>query len=328
MKSKNWPQYLLGTVVIVCSLVLLAALTSALSGSSWQKNGRKLEIDFHDATGIKVHSVVKFAGKTAGSVADTRYLTPAERLKAKDRLNAVRVTVRLDPGVPPLLSDLTARLDAETLLGEKFIALASTNPDAQPLPEGVVIQGSDVTSIDSLTRSAQVAIETVTEILDKLKSDYPALIPRLADLLNQGNSLLTQSSNLVSNVDLTVLNANGAVTKLKVDYAELIPKLSALLSQGNGIATNADGALKKVSALLERVDGVVKTNEGDLGKILEELRIVSQNLKVISTYTKTLTATLAEKPSRLIWGGGKKNELPTEKEILESKQPLPVGPKK
>src|SRR6185436_17336097 len=110
--------------------------------------------------------------------------------------------------------------------------------------------------------------------------------------------------------------------------AELIPKLNSLFNQGKGIATNADLAMLKINALVDRLDGVIKTNEGDLAKILEELRVVSQNLKVITTHAKTLTATLAEKPSRLIWGGGKKNELPAEKEILESKQPFPVGPKK
>ncbi len=327
MKSRNWSQYLIAVAVMVCSLVLLAALTFALSGYSWQKSGRQLEIEFHDATGIKLHSPVKFAGKTAGSVAGIRYLSPAERLKATDRLNAVRVTIRLDDEVPQLPSDLTARLDAETILGEKFIALKAGSPDAQPLPAGAVIQGEEVTSIDALTRSAQTAIETVNEILTKFNSDYPDLVPRLAELLSQGNSLLTQGSNLVNNTDSAILNANEAVTKFKADYAEFIPKLDSLLTQGKGIATNVDLTLQKVAVLVDRVDGVVKTNEGDLAKILEELRVVSQNLKVITTYTKALTATLAEKPSRLIWGS-KKNELPAEQKILESPGPVLFAPPK
>lgn len=323
MRPGSRSQYVIGLTVVACSLVLLAALTFALSGYSWKKGGRKIEIEFRDATGIKPRSAVKFAGKTAGSVAEIRYLGLAERSEARDRMNAVRITVRLDNDVPPLATDVTARLDAETLLGEKFIALTPGRPDAPPLPEGAVIQGGEVSSIDRLTRSAQATIESVNEILTRFKSDYPALVPRLAELISQGNSILAQGSNLVNNVDGTVLNASEVLTRLKADYAELIPKLNSFLDQAKRIATNADLAMEKVNALVERVDGVVKTNEDDLAKILDELRVVSQNLKVISTHTKTLTATLAEKPSSLIWGR-KKNELPDEKTILESSEPIPV----
>jgi ABC-type transporter Mla subunit MlaD len=313
----------IGLTVVACSLVLLAALTFALSGYSWKKGGRKLEIEFRDATGIKPRSSVKFAGKTAGSVAEIRYLGLTERSEAGDHMNAVRITVRLDKDVPPLAADVTARLDAETLLGEKFIALTPGRPGAPPLPEGAVIQGGEVSSIDRLTRSTQVTVESVNEILTMFKCDYPALVPRLAELISRGNSILSQGSNLVHNVDGTVLNASEVVTKLKADYAELIPKLNSLFDQAKGIATNADLAMGKVNALVERVDGVVKTNEDDLAKILDDLRIVSQDLKVISTYTKALTATLAEKPSTLIWGR-KKNQLPDEKTIIESTEPIPV----
>jgi ABC-type transporter Mla subunit MlaD len=328
MKSKNISQYILGATVIICSLVLLGALTFALSGFPARKGGRKLEIDFHDATGIKIHSSVKYAGKSAGTVALIRYLRPEERLQALDPLNVVRVTVQLDEEVPTLPSDLTARLDAESLLGEKFVALTPGKAEAPPLSAGAIIQGGEVGSIDAVARSAQAAIKTVDEILTKLKGDYPALIPRLAELLGQGNSLLTQSSNLVHNADTTILSANDAVTKLKADYAELIPKLNALFAQARSIATNADLAMSKVNGLVERLDGVVKTNEGDVAKLVEELRVVSQNLKVVTTYAKTLSGTLAEKPSTLIWGR-KKKDLPTEQSILESSKPVPIdSPKK
>jgi len=324
MKSKSGSQYLIGITVIVCSLVLLGAMTYALTGYSLRKGGRKLDIEFHDATGIKLHSAVKYAGKTAGSVAAIRFLSPEERLRGRDPGNAVRVTVQFEPEEPPLTVDLIARLDAETLLGEKFIALIPGRPDARPLPEGTVLQGGSAGSIDAVTRSAAVAIENVNDLLVKLKSDYPALVPRLAELLNHGNSILAQASNLVNNADKTILNANEAVTRLRADYNGLIPKLNSLFDQAKEIATNADLAMLKVTALVEHVDGVVKTNEVDLANIVAELHVVSQNLKVVSTYAKSLTATLAEKPSRLIWSR-QTNELPSEKQILESSKPVPTG---
>ena len=62
MKSKNSSQYVIPVLVIVCSLVLLAALTFALGGFQWKSSkGRTLEIEFRDVTGVKLHSPVRYA---------------------------------------------------------------------------------------------------------------------------------------------------------------------------------------------------------------------------------------------------------------------------
>jgi ABC-type transporter Mla subunit MlaD len=323
MKSKNASHYAIGLTVILCSLILLAALTYALSGFGHRGGGRTLAFEFHDATGIKLHSAVKFAGKTAGSVSDIRYLTPEERLNAKDQMNAVRITVQLSKEVPPLPSDISVKLDSETLLGEKFISIKPGRPDSPRLPDGAVIQATESISVDAVTRSARTAVDNVNNILEMLKKDYPELIPRLAELLERGKSLLAQGSNFARNADSTIVNANEIVTKFKGDYDALVSKAHTLFDQAQTIATNADVTVQKVTVLLDRVDGVVTTNEGDVHKLLEELRVVSQNLKVLSTYAKGMSATLAEKPSRLIWGG-RTGTLPTEQEILQSKEPVPV----
>jgi phospholipid/cholesterol/gamma-HCH transport system substrate-binding protein len=283
MKSRNWSLYLVAITVILCSLVLLAALTFSLSGFIWKKTGRRLEIEFKDATGIKLHSRIRYAGAVAGSVTGIRYLSPQERLNAKEPKNAVRVSIEIDDGVPPIPSNVTATLTSETILGEKFISLSPGDPGTRALPEGAVIQGQDLVAFDGLARSAQAAVENANALLGKLNSDYPELVPRLATLLSQGDSLLRQSSNLVSNADEAVLNAGEVVLKLKSDYKELIAKVNSLLAQGQGIATNADLAIKQVGEFIERADSLIKNNEADIGKILSELRVVSQNLKVITT---------------------------------------------
>ena len=59
MKSKIWSQAIIAITVILCSLALLAALTFSLSDSTWKRGGRRLEIEFNDATGIKLHSQVR-----------------------------------------------------------------------------------------------------------------------------------------------------------------------------------------------------------------------------------------------------------------------------
>ncbi len=324
MKPRNGSHYLIAFTVIVCSIILLAAMTFALTGFHWSKAGRTVEIDFQDATGIKVHSPVRYAGAIAGSVIHIRYLTLEERRSASDSKGAVRVTVQLDKEVPPLPADVAVTLASENILGEKFIALSAGSAGATPLPDGAVIQGQGMIAFDSLAKSARDAADNVNEILAKLNSDYPNLIPRLHSLLSQGGSLLLQGSNLIHHADGAVTNAGEVVAKMRVDYPELVTQLSSLLSRGNSLATNADSAISQVNGLVARADRLIANNEGDVAELLGELRVVSQNLKVVSTYTKALTATLGEKPSRLIWGMHK-NKLPSEQEILKRPEPTPIS---
>src|SRR5207245_10307418 len=110
----NLSDYLVALSVVVCSIVLLAARTVAVSGYRFKKPARTLQIQYEDVTGIKVHSEVRYAGAPAGRVIAMRHLTAAERSKLSNKKDAVIVTVELDDGIPPLPVDVTATLSADT----------------------------------------------------------------------------------------------------------------------------------------------------------------------------------------------------------------------
>jgi precorrin-6B methylase 2 len=62
-----------------------------------------------------------------------------------------------------------------------------------------------------------------------------------------------------------------------------------------------------------------------LNDMLDSLRVSTENLKVVSTNAKALTATLAEKPWRVFWGGSTVTP-PSEDEILKSNQVIRLKP--
>src|SRR6266496_753525 len=72
--KRNLSDYVVAISVILCSLVLLGALTFALSGYRLKKSKRTLQINYEDVTGIKVNSEVRYAGAPAGRVIAMRHL--------------------------------------------------------------------------------------------------------------------------------------------------------------------------------------------------------------------------------------------------------------
>src|SRR5437588_9152874 len=173
--KKNLSDYLVALSVIFCSIVLLAALTFALSGYRLKKPARTLQIQYEDVTGIKVHSEVRYAGAPAGRVIAMRHLTAAERAKLPNKKDAVIVTVELDDGIPSLPADVTATLSSDTLLSPKFVALSAGTPGGKTLANNAPIEGHPAYGIEQITAAAGPLFENANKLLDNLDTTVTEL---------------------------------------------------------------------------------------------------------------------------------------------------------
>ena len=291
MKRSNLSDYFVALFVIACSVILLIALTFALSGYRLKKPTRTLQINYEDITGIKVNSEVRYAGAPAGRVIAMRHLTAQEREASANKRDAVRVTVGLDEGIPPLPTDVTATLSSDTLLSPKFVALAAGTPGSETLANNAAIEGHPAYGLEQITASAGPLFENANKVLD---------------------------------------NLNVTVTGLKKDLNDFTPKLGPLadslkldLDNLQNAITNLEGVEKGANTLFGTADTFIKTTDKQLQEQLKQLHVTLLNLKVVTTYAKELVETLAQKPNRIIFSG-KAATLTPEAEILRSSKPLPA----
>jgi ABC-type transporter Mla subunit MlaD len=289
--KRNLSDYLVALFVIACSIVLLAALTFALSGYRLKKPTRTLQINYEDVTGIKVNSEVRYAGAPAGRVIAMRHLTAKEREASANNKDAVRVTVSLDEGIPPLPTDVTASLSSDTLLSPKFVALSAGTPGGETLANNAAIEGHPAYGLEQITAAAGPLFENANKLLD---------------------------------------NLNVTVTSLKKDLDQFTPKLGPLadslkidVDNLQNVVTNLDNLTKGADALLGTADRFISSTDKQLQEQLKQLHVVLLNLKVVTTHAKALVQTLAEKPNRIIFSG-KPATLTPEAEILKSSKPLPA----
>jgi ABC-type transporter Mla subunit MlaD len=291
MKRSNFSDFLVALFVIACSVVLLAALTFALSGYHLKKPTRTVQINYEDVTGIKVNSEVRYAGAPAGRVIAMRHLTAQEREASANKKDAVRVTVSLDEGIPPLPTDVTATLSSDTMLSPKFVALSAGIPGSETLANNASIEGHPAYGLEQIMAAAGPLFENANKVLD--------------------------------NLDVTV-------TGLKKDLNDFTPKLGPLadslkldLDNLQNAITNLEGVEKGANTLFGSADSFIKTTDKQLQEQLKQLHVTLLNLKVVTTYAKELVETLAQKPNRLIFSG-KPATLTPEAEILRSSKPLPA----
>ena len=289
--KRNLSDYVVAISVILCSLVLLGALTVALSGYRLKKPKRTLQINYEDVTGIKVNSEVRYAGAPAGRVIAMRHLTAKEREASPNKMDAVRVTISLDEGIPPLPIDVTATLSSDTMLAPKFVALSAGTPGGTTLADNAAIEGHPAYGLEQITAAAGPLFENANKLLD---------------------------------------NLNATVTGLKGDLDQFTPKLGPLadslkidVDNLQNVITNLEGVAKGADKLFGTADTFISATDKQLREQLKQLHVVLLNLKVVTTHAKALVETLAEKPNRLIFSG-KPATLTPESEILKSLKPLPA----
>ena len=292
--KRNLSDYLVAVSVILCSIVLLAALTFALSGYRLTKPTRTLQIQYEDVTGIKIHSEVRYAGAPAGRVIAMRHLTSAERSKLPNKKDAVIVTAELDEGIPSIPADVTATLSSDTLLSPKFVALSAGTPGGKTLANNASIEGHPAYGIEQITAAAGPLFENANKLLD---------------------------------------NLDATVTDLHTDLGEFTPKLGPLADSLKIDVDNLQNVIKNLESVSKDADqflGAANTFIGSTDKSIQEqmkqLHVTLLNLKVITTHAKALVDALAEKPNRVIFSGKAPNLTP-EEEILKSSKPLPAAKK-
>ena len=301
--------------VIACSVVLFIALALGLSGRVLVREGHVVRVRFHDITGIKVSSQVKFAGAPAGSVSAARMLTASERIADPDHL--VEIAVHLFRDVPPLTKNARVSIAADTLLSDKFVLLEDESPGAPLLAEGEILNGITPTTFDKLARNVDDALEGLRKMMGgDAGSNAKDLFTKIDRIVEDTQGLLTELKPVVKDAGLVVADAKATMA----DARSLIADNKEGISRA---VVRIDRAAGSMESLAKKGEAFIQDNTKNLSSTIAGFRVTSENLKVTSTYSKFLLRDLSEHPSRLIWGGGKPPALPSQQEILQSRQPVP-----
>jgi len=306
--------------VIACSAVLFSALALALSGNFIVPGASHVLVRFPDVTGINVSSQVRYGGARAGVVSRVRMLNQEER--AGDPTNLVEVTLKLSPDVPPLTKNTRVTIASETLLSDKFILLAGDPAAGEPLGPQTVLQGTPPTTFDQLARNIDSSLEGLRKLLGGGTGD---LLSRIDGLVGQSEGVLAGLQPVVADAGAVMGDAKVTLTHARAAADDLRTLLSTNKDGIGRAVTRIDSAAGSLSSLALKGEALIRDNESNLNRSLASMRITADNLKVTSTYSKFLLNHLAERPNRLLWSS-RPQALPTEEEILSSRQPIPLRP--
>jgi phospholipid/cholesterol/gamma-HCH transport system substrate-binding protein len=187
---------------VILAMCALTFFVISISDLSFFKHGKKLQVVFGFANGLRQAAPVRLAGVEAGLVKDLRlYVDHNDHKKTK-----VHVDLWIQEGIEiPVDSRIT--INQLGLLGEKYIEIVP-GTSTQLYPSGAVVIGIDPIPVERVTEQVTVLTQKLETTIDGINNGI------LSEENKKSLSEMLKAFNEVAN---NVKNGKGTVGRLFKD---------------------------------------------------------------------------------------------------------------
>ena len=192
-------DFLVAALVIVCSVVMLVALTIAISGTHLTAPRATLTIDLPSAVGLDKQAEVRYAGANVGRIRTVRPLTDEERKNVSPDC-AIRVVADIHRHLPQLRVGTTASITADTVLGEKYLNLEPgpvTNPGLAP---DTILYAKRSASLDEVMTAGKILLDNANDLIAQNREAIDKVIKDLRVVLDNFKVISTYGKTFMATV--------------------------------------------------------------------------------------------------------------------------------
>lgn len=315
-------QVFVGIFVIVAASLLVAtvfALTGVFASST-----RTYHAKFPNAAGLEPGATVRFGGGPKVGRVEKLSIDPAD-----PSLMDMEFTVKNEI---PVKTDSHVAILSFSPLGDNHMEVRAGSPNAPRAPNGATLPSDPYVGFNDLTAQINKMAPQAQELLANLNDRVNQLkitIDRVNELLSDKNrenvsaTLSDLHGMLAENrpqIKKTLNNVSDASEKI----GPLLDQIHKTIDQANGTLNKVDGmlgdnkddirasvkklreSLEHVASLTTQLDLMLDNNDYNIEELLNNLRIVSENLK-------EFTSTIKTRPSTLISPRGPHERKPGEK---------------
>jgi phospholipid/cholesterol/gamma-HCH transport system substrate-binding protein len=315
-------QVFVGIFVIIAA-ALLVATVFALTGRS-DSSTKSYHAKFANAAGLEPGATVRYGGGPKVGRVEKLTIDPTD-----PSLMDMEFSVK---GSIPVKTDSRVAILSFSPLGDNHLEVRAGSREAKPAPDGAVLPSDPYVGFNDLTAEIHQMTPKAKELLANLNdrvSQLQITIDRVNELLNDRNrqnisATLTDLHGMLNEnrpqIKKTMNNVSAASEKI----GPLLDQLHKTIDQVDGTLKKADGmigdnrddirasviklreSLEKVSSMTGQLQELLDNNDYNIEELLNNMRIVSQNLK-------EFTDTIKTRPSTLISPAGPRDRKPGEK---------------
>jgi phospholipid/cholesterol/gamma-HCH transport system substrate-binding protein len=307
MESRR-EQVFVGLFVVIATVLLIVtvfALTGVFATST-----RTFHAKFRNAAGLESGTTVRFEGGPKIGRVEKLKIDPTD-----PSLMDMEFSVREDI---PVKTDSRVSILSFSPLGDNHLEVRAGSQSAPRAPNGALLPSDPYVGFNDLTAEINSLAPQAKELLGNLNDRITQLkvtVDRVNDLLNDKNrknasaTLEDLHGMLAENrpqIKSTINNVNAAAQKI----SPLLDHIQKTIDQANVTLKKVDGmveenkedvrasvislrqTLNNVSALTAQIQTLLDNNDYNIEELLNNLRIVSENLKEFTDTIKTRPSTL------------------------------------
>jgi phospholipid/cholesterol/gamma-HCH transport system substrate-binding protein len=301
-------QVFVGLFVIIASALLVTAvfvLTGAFASSP-----RTFHARFHNAAGLEPGATVRFEGGPKIGRVEKLTIDPADP-------SLMDMEFSVKDGIP-VKTDSRVAILSFSPLGDNHLEVRAGSAKAPNAPAGSFLPADPYVGFNDLTAQINKLAPQAQELLTNLNERVIQLkvtVDRVNDLLNDRNrqNIAASLSDLRGmlaedrpQLKSTLTNVNAATQKL----GPLLDQMHKTLDQANGTLKKVDDlvgdnkddirasvvmlkkSLEHVTVITEQIETLLDNNDYNIEELLNNLRIISQNLEEFTDTIKTRPSTL------------------------------------
>jgi phospholipid/cholesterol/gamma-HCH transport system substrate-binding protein len=264
-KQLTWTELRVGLFVLV-ALFVIAVGIFYVTGAGFLGPKYRLRTYLPEVAGVSNGAPVRLDGVDVGNVESIR-LVPRTPGQKQDKNRNIELVMRLDKRFQPeILSDSTASLVTEGLLGNRYVNV-TRGLTGVPLKENQEVTGTEEKAIKEVVESSadlllnlKALSQDVRDLVGGVQEGRGSLGKLLTDeqAYNHLNSILAKSDQMVSNVQ----HGQGTIGKL-IATDEMYGKVNTTLDNVNGIVAD------------------VRSGKGTIGKLLYDPTLYDEARKAV-----------------------------------------------
>jgi len=308
---------------VIAAAVLLVVTVFALSGA-FASATQSYHARFHNVAGLEPGATVRYEGGAKVGRVEKLKIDPNDPASLD-----MEFSVKKDI---PVKTDSHVAILSFSPLGDNHLEIKAGSASAPRAPDGAVLPSDPYIGFNDLTAEINKLAPQAQELLGNLNDRVTQLrvtLDRLNDLLNDKNrenvsGSLSELRGMLAEdrpqINATLRNVNAASAKI----GPLLEQIQKTVAQAHETLTKVDGlvsenredvrasvvklreSLENVSVLTAQLERMLENNDYNIDQLLNNLRIVSENLK-------EFTDTIKTRPSVLINPSSPRDRKPGEK---------------
>jgi phospholipid/cholesterol/gamma-HCH transport system substrate-binding protein len=301
-------EVFVGLFVIVAA-VLLVATVFTLSGA-FASSAHTYHAKFRNAAGLEPGATVRYQGGSKVGRVEKLQIDPTD-----PSWMDMEFSVKSDL---PIKTDSHVSISSFSPLGDNHLEVSAGSLNAPPAPNGALLPSDPYVGFNDLEAQINRLAPQAQELLGNLNDRVTQLkvtVERINELLNDKNRENVAAT--ISEMHSMLKENRPQIKNTLNNMSDASAKLSPLLDQIHKSISQADGTLKKVDGMLDdnredirasvktlresldhvdvltgQLQGMLADNDYNIEELLNNMRIISENLKQFTDTIKTRPATL------------------------------------